>query len=210
MKTCRFVITLLLGAAVSAAAPSLMAQTVVAPSNVTAGDVVTAPLSELNIKKKNIPPILVSAREDPYSLTGLRSCPAMQAEIGRLDAALGDDIDVAVEKTRDEKRGNTVGSVARSVISSFIPFGGVIREVSGAAASERLWQVALYAGAVRRAFIKGYGQARGCRYPARSATAAQVAAIRASTATGIETPQAEPGAPKRMRSSRKVYRRHHR
>jgi hypothetical protein len=180
MNTFRLAVTLLLGAAVSVGAPSATAQTVVAPPNVTASDVVTTPLSELNLKKNEIPPILLAAREQPYSLAGLRSCRSIESEVGQLNAALGDDIDVAGEKTRNEKRGNAVGSVAKSLITSFIPFGGVIREVSGAAANERQWQVALYAGSSRRAFLKGYGEARGCRYPARAATPAVAAAVQAA------------------------------
>ena len=165
---------------VSAVAAPALAQTAVAPSNVTAGEVATTPLSDLNLKKEEIPPILFAAREATYDLGGLRSCRAIGAEIVQLDAVLGPDIDIATEKTRDEKRGNAVGHVAKSVLSSFIPFGGVIREVSGAASRERQWQVALYAGASRRAFLKGYGQARSCRYPARAASAAQAAALQAA------------------------------
>jgi hypothetical protein len=73
----------------------------------------------------------------------MRTCRAV-GEIGKLDAVLGPDIDVATEKTRDEKRGNAVGQVAKSVINSFIPFGGIIR-ASRCGFEERQWQVALYA-----------------------------------------------------------------
>lgn len=193
----RLSIALLIGAA---AAP-LGAQTVVAPPNVTAGDVATAPLDTLNLRKDEVPPILIAAREDTYAVAGMRSCKAIAAEIGRLDAVLGPDIDVASDKTKDEKRGNAVGSMAKSVINGFIPFGGVIKEVTGAASRERLWQVALYAGASRRAFLKGYGQARGCRYPARAATAAQAAAIQAAAQTG-STPPPPPPPKKKARKRR--------
>jgi len=163
------------------AASAATAQTVVAPQNVKAADVVTSPLETLNIKKDEVPPILIAAREDAYNLAGLRTCRAIGAEIVQLDSVLGPDIDVATDKTRDEKRGNAVGHMAKSVIGSFIPFGGVIREVTGAADRERQWQVALYAGASRRAFLKGYGQARGCHYPARAATPAQAGALHTIT-----------------------------
>ncbi len=192
MTNCRLALALLL----CAAAPAAYGQTVVAPPNVKAVDVVATPLNDLNIRRDEIPPILIAARERPYDLTGLRACRAIQNEVGQLNAALGDDIDVAAEKTRGEKRGNTLGSVAKSVINSFIPFGGVIREVSGAAANERQWQVALYAGASRRAFLKGYGQARGCPYPARAATAADVARVREMAAAGPEAVQPAPTKPK--------------
>ncbi|WP_421838429.1 hypothetical protein [Novosphingobium sp.] len=190
MKYSHLAIALLFGAAANTAS----AQTVVAPSNVTAGDVAASPLDNLNLRKEEIPPILIAAREDTYGVSGMRTCRAIAAEVGRLDAVLGPDIDVVTDKTRGEKRGNAVGQVAKSVISSFIPFGGVLREVTGAASRERLWQVALYAGASRRAFLKGYGQARGCRYPARAATAAQLAALQAAEATGTAAPAPEPKA----------------
>jgi hypothetical protein len=211
MKTCQFAAALLLGAAALAAAPCAAAQTVVAPQNVTAGDVVTSPLETLNIKKDEIPPILNAAREDSYSLAGLRTCRAIGAEIVQLDAVLGPDIDVASDKTQGEKRGNAVGNIAKSVISSFIPFGGVIRQMTGAADRERQWQVALYAGASRRAFLKGYGQARGCRYPARAATPAQAAAIQAAAiqaaaATGDALPPPETKAPPRKRTKARRHR----
>lgn len=198
MHHCRLAIALLIGAA----ATPLTAQTVVAPPNVTAGDVATAPLDTLNLKKDEIPPILIAAREDSYTVTGMRSCKAIGAEIGRLDAVLGPDIDIATDKTKGEKRGNAVGTMAKSVINGFIPFGGVIKEVTGAASRERQWQVALYAGASRRAFLKGYGQARGCRYPARAATAAQAAAIQAAAESGSTPPPASPPPKKKTRKRR--------
>jgi hypothetical protein len=37
-------------------------------------DVVTTPASDLNLKKDEIPPLLVAAQERPYVLRGLASC----------------------------------------------------------------------------------------------------------------------------------------
>ncbi len=148
----------------------VIAQTAVDPGNVTANDVVTKPLSDINIKKKNVPDLLEDAIERPYSLAGLRSCPRIQTAVRNLDAVLGDDIDAIEEKTRGEKRGNSAGHVAKSIVGSLIPFEGVIREISGANNHERQWQIAIYAGSVRRAFLKGVGLQKGCRYPARPAS----------------------------------------
>lgn len=206
MKLSCLALALLSGALPVFAASSAQAQTAVAPSNVTAEDVASTPLSDLNLKKDEVPPILLSAREATYDLGGLRTCRAIGAEIVQLDAVLGPDIDVASDKTRDEKRGNAVGNVAKSVLTSFIPFGGVIREVSGAASRERQWQVTLYAGASRRAFLKGYGQARGCRYPARAATAAQAAALQAKAEAASDPSaagKAPPPKPQRTRKKRR-------
>ena len=157
-----------------AVAVPLAAQTAVSEEKVTAGDVVTKPLSDFNIKKDEVPDILVAARNKPYDVTGLKKCPAIAAEVAKLDAVLGDDIDVA----RDD--GNStikMGNIAKSLVGSLIPFGGVIREISGANAQQRKWNEAIYAGSVRRAFLKGVGEQRGCKYPARSATPKDVSAL---------------------------------
>jgi hypothetical protein len=159
------------------------AQTAVDPKDATAGQVVTKPLTDLNLKKDEIPPILQSARSDPYSLAGMKRCIDIQGEVARLDSALGDDVDIA-EMSR---RGPGVGNIAKSIVGSLIPFGGVIRELSGANENQRQWQLALYAGTARRAFLKGYGQQKGCKYPARSATPAVKAARDAEAAKAKES-----------------------
>ena len=162
-----------------AAVPAL-AQTAVAPENVKAEDVAMSPLSDLNVHKKDVPVVLEMAMARPYDLSGIKSCKGLTTAIMDLDAVLGDDIDVATgEKTDDEKMGNSAGAIAKSVIGSFVPFRGVIRELSGANAQERQWDRALYAGAARRAFLKGMGEQRGCAWPARSATPAVLARLAA-------------------------------
>jgi hypothetical protein len=172
-------------------APAVVgAQTAVDPGQPTATDVVTKPLSDMNIKKDEIPPILLTARDRPYDMAGLRTCPAIQAEVRKLDAVLGDDIDVA----EPGKGGLQVGRLAQSVVGSLIPFGGVIREISGANEQQRQWNVALYAGSVRRGYLKGMGQQKGCRYPARAASTADAAAhsANASHDAKAETPRKTP------------------
>ena len=155
-------------------------QTAVAPANVKAEDVAMSPLSDLNVRKKTVPAALEMAVARPYDLSGIKSCRGLTTAIMDLDAVLGDDIDVATgEKTDDEKMGNSAGAIAKSVIGSFVPFRGVIRELSGANAQERLWDRALYAGTARRAFLKGIGEQRGCAWPARSATPAVLARLAA-------------------------------
>ena len=133
---------------------------------VTAGDVATTPLSDLNIRKQGIPQLLLDAEVRPYTLAGMTSCPRLARAVGGLDAILGDDIDV------QQAKGQAIspGGVAQSVVGSFIPFRGLIRELSGANAQERKVQAAIYAGTARRAFLKGVGLSRGCHAPARPAT----------------------------------------
>ena len=168
------------------------AQTVVDPANERADDVVLSPLSDVNLRKKAIPPVLLAALENPYATSGAKSCRSYSAEITALDASLGDDFDVVQEKTNDEKRGNGAGSLAKAVIGSLIPFHGVIREVSGANGQQRNWDRALYAGSVRRAFLKGIGQTKGCAYPARPATAKIVAMLTAKREAELAAKKAKP------------------
>lgn len=162
-----------------ASAPAL-GQTAVAPANVKAEDVAMSPLSDLNVRKKDVPVVLEAAMAKPYDLGRIRSCLGLKTAIIDLDVALGDDIDVASgEKSDMENVGNSAGAIAKSVIGSFVPFRGVIRELSGANAQDRMWNRALYAGTARRAFLKGIGEQRGCAWPARSATPAVLAKLEA-------------------------------
>ena len=52
-------------------------------------------------------------------------------------------------------------------------------EVRGPNGQDRKIQLAVQAGIARRAYLKGMGEARGCRYPARSAGPAELAALTA-------------------------------
>ncbi|WP_298198902.1 hypothetical protein [Novosphingobium sp.] len=148
-------------------------------------DVMATPVSDLNLRKGEIPPILLAAQEAPYSLAGLRHCAELGAEVRRFDAVLGDDFDVAEAANRKL----SAGKVAQSVVGSFIPFRGVIREISGANESERRLQYAIYAGSARRAFLKGVGLQRGCPWPARPATPAVSARIRAAAEAAKDKPK---------------------
>lgn len=165
-------------------------------------DVVATPANDLNLRKDEIPPLLLTAQERPYVLRGITSCAQIGAAIGQLDAVLGEDIDLP----RESRRRMQPGRVAQSVIGNFIPFRGVIREVSGANAHDRALQAAVLAGVARRAFLKGIGQGKGCRYPARSATL-EVFNQRMAVLNGApETPKpgpadAEPPAPPREREA---------
>jgi len=144
----------------------------------SAVDVIATPATDLNLKKGEIPAILTAASQDPYGLSGMRRCADLAAEVSRLDAVLGDDIDIAQAPTRRV----SPGKVAQSVVGSFIPFRGLIREISGASEQERRLQLAIYAGSTRRSFLKGIGYQRGCPWPARSATPQMLARIAAENA----------------------------
>ncbi|MFC0587815.1 hypothetical protein ACFFF7_00145 [Novosphingobium aquiterrae] len=142
-----------------------------AQRQVDAVDVIATPASDLNLRKDEIPAVLVAAQQAPYGKTGLRTCAQIGTAVTALDDALGDDFDMPpgdAEKI-------SAGRIAQSAVGSLIPFRGIIREISGANAHERRLTLAVQAGLARRAFLKGYGEARGCPYPARVATQKDVA-----------------------------------
>lgn len=128
-----------------------------------AKDVARTPLTDLNIGTDEIPQVLLTAEADPYSIEGLETCNDIVAQIAPIDQILGPDYDIA----EDKGDGLSKGKAAQSVVGSFIPFRGVVREVSGAAGDERKLRSAIAGGMVRRGFLKGLGLQRGCSYPAR-------------------------------------------
>ncbi|WCT76061.1 hypothetical protein [Novosphingobium humi] len=126
-------------------------------------DVATTPLSDLNIRKKGVPDILIRAQAAPYGLTGMGRCSAIQKEVSKLNAVLGEDVDAA----RRSGRKVIPGKVAQDLVGGILPFRGIVREISGANAENRALQQAIYAGFARRAFLKGVGLQKRCGYPAR-------------------------------------------
>lgn len=168
--------------AIAASAPAF-AQGVAQPAP-TVEDVITKPLADVNLKKREMPPELIAIRDHPYAADNLTSCAAIATEIDKLNTALGPDFDeVEVDET-SRKRREDVANAAGGLVSSLIPFRSLIREISGAGRADRDYREALYAGVVRRGYLKGLGQARNCPAPARplhpleGAASAAVVAIR--------------------------------
>ena len=166
---------------------------------VTAGDVANTPMRDLNLSQGEIPPLLIAARDKPYTLDGLDDCPKLTAAIGELDVLLGDDVDLP----QGEQGRTNPGLVAQWVVGSFIPFRGLLREVSGANAHRRQLQAAILAGVARRAFLKGNGERRKCAYPARSAPP-EVFAKRLEEVNQQATAPPPPGTPAARRAARRA------
>jgi len=128
-------------------------------------DTVTSPLRDFNLKRDEIPPVLLKASENAYDLTGMRRCPAITAAIAELDAVLGPDFDVPTDRGK-RRRGEDLAFVAAdSLIGTLIPFRGIIREISGARKAQREALGAVFAGVARRSYLKGIAKQRGCKLP---------------------------------------------
>jgi hypothetical protein len=138
-------------------------------------DIASTPLTDLNINRDEIPELLLEAQQAPYRLAGLEGCRAIIGEVEKFNLLLGDDFDLP----RDMPGGTNMGAIGQAAVGSFIPFRGIIREVSGASARQRALSAALQAGYARRGFLKGIGQRMGCRYPGRPASENDISKLEA-------------------------------
>ena len=146
----------------------------------------TQPLSDLNLMKTAIPPVLTRAQlGGAYAPPVDPSCAALQAELLALDAALGPDIDAAgtpgaepgyVEQAVGyvgQKAVGTVASTVNTMVDGVIPFRSWVRKLSGAERHSRAVSAALAAGTMRRPYLKGWARAQGCvegPFPATATT----------------------------------------
>lgn len=128
------------------------------------GKAITQPLRDTRIKDEKIPEVLQLAASAPYSSVNTRSCAAIAGEVRRLDQALGRDVD-APGVTKNE-RSEMAAVAARTAVNTLIPGLGIVRVITGADKQQRRVEAAVYGGSVRRAYLKGIGQARRCPVPA--------------------------------------------
>jgi hypothetical protein len=127
-----------------------------------------APLRDLNLLRTKIPPVLLQAMADPYQRPTGKSCQLLASLVQPLNDALGADLD-APEPDADDLLGRgktTTFGLMAGAAQDVIPFRGWLRKLSGAERHDRYVQAAITAGAVRRAYLKGLGEAKGCDPPA--------------------------------------------
>ncbi len=160
-------------------------------------DVARTPVTDLNLSRTEVPALLAEAQQRPYSLQGLDTCEQLTRAVDEFNEVLGPDLDLP----QAERARLSGGRIAQWAVGRFIPFRGLIREISGANRQQRQVEAAIQAGLMRRAFLKGVGSARGCPYPASPATetivAQHAAAVEEDTRKGsASTPpriKADPG-----------------
>jgi hypothetical protein len=132
----------------------------------TPASIIESPLTDANLKKKHIPPVLIAAQAQPYATTGLTSCRRIAAAVTDLDAALGKDVDAPNSGKKPNEGTELALDAGQDTINSLIPGRFIIRRLTGAADAQRKAVAAVYAGSVRRGFLKGLGEARHCPPPA--------------------------------------------
>ena len=137
------------------------------------GQAVTTPLSDLNLVQASIPAVLREANKSPYASPADTSCEHLAQQVQALDEVLGTDLDAPptpgnpglVERGSKEV-GNAAAGALKSAAEGIVPFRGWVRKLSGAERYSKEVAAAIAAGTVRRAYLKGLGDARGCAAPA--------------------------------------------
>jgi hypothetical protein len=134
-----------------------------------------APLRDMNLVRTKIPPVLLEAMADPYARPPGKkiTCETLILLVAPLDLALGEDVDRRPPEDDEDlldRSKRMAGSAAFGAMASaaqdLIPMRGWVRKLSGAEKHDKLVQHAVASGAIRRAYLKGLGEARGCNPPA--------------------------------------------
>lgn len=134
-----------------------------------------APLRDMNLVRTKIPPVLLEAMADPYARPPGKkiTCETLIMLVAPLDLALGEDVDRRPPEDNEDlldRSKRMAGSAAFGAMASaaqdLIPMRGWVRKLSGAEKHDKLVQHAVASGAIRRAYLKGLGEARGCNPPA--------------------------------------------
>ncbi|MBP7703810.1 MAG: hypothetical protein KA105_00840 [Caulobacter sp.] len=133
----------------------------------------SAPARDLNMLRTKIPPVLLEALDDPYKRPTPATCAEIIALVKPLNEALGGDIDdpgspddrPLIDKGRDAAEDTAYGFMAGAA-QDLIPMRGWVRRLSGAEQHDRLVRAAIVAGGIRRGYLKGLGESRGCNPPA--------------------------------------------
>jgi hypothetical protein len=132
-----------------------------------------SPLTDLNLVRADIPPVLSAAQKNPYLLPADASCAGLAMQVVAIDTVLGTDLDKAptdanpglIPRGQEAATHSAVGAL-RGAAEGLIPYRSWVRKLSGAERYSREVSAAIAAGTVRRAFLKGLGQAGGCQAPA--------------------------------------------
>lgn len=137
------------------------------------GEAITTPLRDLNLTRKEAPVILLAATDSPYQTRTVFDCSSIAGEVAQLDLALGPDLDTPRDERNNdyyrigaEEAADAALEAVRDAAEGIVPVRGWVRRLTGAQRNDKRVKEAIYAGSVRRAFLKGLGESRGCPHPA--------------------------------------------
>lgn len=136
---------------------------------------ITSPLSDLNLIRADIPPILDAAQREPFAppqlLPDALECDSLALSMHELDVALAPGDHSGGNLVVDQGVGRLTSEIQKTT-DGLIPYRSWIRKLSGAERHAQHVASAIAAGTVRRAFLKGWAQAKECPPPAPPLTTA--------------------------------------
>lgn len=124
--------------------------------------IASQPARDVGMSRREIPPAVLKASQDPYGLTGLKTCKQLASALGELNQELGPDFQRG-SIYHENRMAKLAEAGGKTVVNSFIPFRGLVREVTGAAPADRKLSAAVDAGYARRGFLRGVYTTRNCR-----------------------------------------------
>lgn len=122
-----------------------------------AGAAIEQPFRDLSLLQEVAPEALIRAAAAPYKPAS--DCAALRAEIVELDKVLGPDVDEPQPAAGSTLVADLIGGAIG------LPFRGVVRQVTGAAARDRALRAGVLAGMARRGFLKGAASRMACPKP---------------------------------------------
>jgi hypothetical protein len=151
------------------------------PSQSQVSSAMAQPAKDIGLIRPVAPELVRNAAAAPYDVKGMDACEPLSAAIAALDTVLGPDVDLPAQPDK----GGLLSGALRGALG--LPYGGMVRWVSGAEQREKAYQRAVMAAEARRAFLKGRASAMKCVLPPppRPAPLAAPAAAATAPATAI-------------------------
>ncbi|MFQ3595510.1 MAG: hypothetical protein SNJ63_05305 [Sphingomonadaceae bacterium] len=125
-------------------------------------DILAQPGRDFGIVPTRVPELLERLLENPYDREGTRTCAELRQGIAQLTALIGPDYGDPLPEG-ESRESQLAKTGLRAGMSSIVPFRGLIREATGAAAADRRRQAAIQAAFARRGYLRGLAHQRKCR-----------------------------------------------
>lgn len=112
----------------------------------------------------DVPTQLRAIKADPYRTPAAPACETVPAEIKQINAIVGPDIDTKAEAHKQD-----LASQGAGVARSLVPYGGVVRHLTGANKKDEEVREAVMAAYARRGFLRGIALDLKCQTAAPAA-----------------------------------------
>ncbi len=126
------------------------------------------PFRDIGMVRRKVPAALARIG-DPYAPPSGESCQWINYEIQKLDEALKGEVvtssgpdNRSIQDRGGEMAKSGATEAVRGVGSMLVPQRGLIRMLSGASKADRLYQEAEQRGMVRRGYLRGLADSKGC------------------------------------------------